>query len=202
MALQGGVIKCHAASRLPDGEQWNADMIANLVGTPSELVPGKQSRNVPTAITEEGEVVGDEMEHQQSKTNRNEEDEVDGEVPRATPHNMHVSRKAVAKHGPTEGCPGCDAIAKRGHLFGKLGYNHNNACRSRIMTEMRDDPEYRRFMQTHMVEAELEQMEMISESQRHEQLSHLRKAIMTFEGKREQREAWCLRGQDHVKDVD
>ena len=49
------------------------------------------------------------------------------------------------------------------------------------MVEMMDDPEYRRLMQKHRVEPELGQLEMVSESQRQEQIAHLRKAMMTIE---------------------
>ena len=68
-----------------------------MVGTPWAPVPGKQPMNVPTAITEEGEAIGDEVEDRTANPSGHEEDEVDGDVPRVTPHNMHVSRKAISK---------------------------------------------------------------------------------------------------------
>ena len=152
-----------------------------MVGTPWELVPGKQSQHIPVAISDEGEVISDEMEQKQPARRDGDEEDVDRHTPNVTPHNMHVSRKAIAKYGQTEGCPACDAIGRREHVPGKLGYNHNDTCRRRIMNEMMDDPEYRRLMQKHVGDVEPEELEMISEEQKQAYISNLKKAIMTIE---------------------
>ena len=68
---------------------------------------------------------------------------------RGGPDNPHVSRKAIEQYGPTEGCPACASTARRGTTIGRAGINHNDRCRERAMVAMRDDPQYRQFMQTH-----------------------------------------------------
>ena len=176
-----GVIKCRTVSRLPKGEQWDADVVANMVGTPWEPVPGNQSLSVPVMISEEGEIIDSEADERQPRTWRHDEETGETDGPRVTPHNMHVSRKAIANYGQTHGCPGCDAIGKRGHLLGKLGYNHNSVCRSRIMKEMMDDPEHRRLIQKHVGDTDPGELGMICEEQRHTHVANLKKAIMTIE---------------------
>lgn len=33
-------------------------------------------------------------------------------------------------------CPACNAISRRGHIIGRTGYNHSNACREGMQVEM------------------------------------------------------------------
>ena len=100
------------------------------------------------------------------------------------PDHLHVSRKAIAKYGTMEGCPGCDAIVKRGRLLGRLGYNHSTECRNRVMDAMAGDPEYKHLAQRLPKPATTQHLEMITEDARHEQITHAKRAIMTIETQR------------------
>ena len=80
-------------------------------------------------------------------------------------HSCHVSRKAINTYGTTDGCPACNVINRRGHLLGKLGYNHNMTCRTRILEAMRADPEYRRLMDQHELSQQAGDIEMLTVEQ-------------------------------------
>ena len=105
-----GVVKCRTVTRLPDGEKWRADVIESMKGLPWEPVPGRQSATIPVAIQENGDVIADEAEAKQMQRRDNAEEDEDIMRHGVTPDKMHVSRKAIAKYGKTEGCPACDAI--------------------------------------------------------------------------------------------
>ena len=59
----------------------------------------------------------------------------------------------MERYGPTEGCPVCTNIVKNGLVFGRVGVNHNDQCRGRITTAMRDDPQYRELMRKDQTDA-------------------------------------------------
>ena len=176
-----GVVKCRIVSGLSDEQRWNVELVEHIVGTPWELVPGRVSQHVPVAIIDEGDAIEEDLEHHQSQQQCQDEEDADKEFQRTTPHGMHASRKAIAKYGQTVGCPGCDAIGRRGHLPGKVGYNHNSTCRKRIMKEMADDLEYRQLMQKHSGGKDAGEMDMISEEQRQSGMTHVRRAIAAIE---------------------
>ena len=62
---------------------------------------------------------------------------------------MHISRKAMSKYRAIDGCLACEFIKRRGHQPGRLGHNHSQTCRDRIITAMRGDQQYRQLMQRH-----------------------------------------------------
>ena len=95
---------------------------------------------IPVEINTNGDVVDDDDYQPQDL----EDEERDGTAPtlRGGPHSFHVSRKAVAKFGTTEGCAACTALKRLGHLKGKLNHNHSEACWKRIIRLMLDDPQY------------------------------------------------------------
>ena len=88
-------------------------------------------------------------------------------------HSLHISRKAINKYGTTEGCPACNAINKRGHIPGRIGYNHSTTCRERIKGEMQQDHEYRRFMHKHEVHHEAGELEILTGAQINEKRHNL-----------------------------
>ena len=51
------------------------------------------------------------------------------------PHRIMINKEDLEKYGYSAGCPGCKAI-----LRGTARQGHSEACRSRIETELRDDP--------------------------------------------------------------
>ena len=56
-------MKCWAIKRKDDPEQFNADEIKKIVGSPWEPVPGRNMR-IPTNIEESGEILDDEGERE------------------------------------------------------------------------------------------------------------------------------------------
>ena len=55
----------------------------------------------------------------------------------------------MSKYRAIDGCLACEFIKRRGHQPGRLGHNHSQTCRDRIITAMRGDQQYRQLMQRH-----------------------------------------------------
>ena len=145
-----GVVKCRIVSRLSDEEKWGARQITGLRGTPWEPVPGKGDKRIPVAIDSQGsgvQVTDDQDEDQ--ATREPVDDESEPIQFRGGPDKFHVSRKAIDKYRPTDGCPACTSISVRGLTSGRVDINHNDKCRKRIMNEMGSDPQYSRLVQRH-----------------------------------------------------
>ena len=121
------------------------------------------------------------METTKPKMKYHDEEDVDSERPTKSTDHLHISRKVIAKFGTTDGCPGCDAIIRRGHIVGRLGYNHSTACRNRVMEAMSEDPEYKHLVQKQIRNELKKHLEVIIEEQRHEQITHVKKAILAIE---------------------
>ena len=123
-----GVVKCRTVNRLPDNERWNAKQVLCMKGAPWEPVPGKADRRVPVAIDSRGNGV--------QPTDEDEVQEHDPEIGceghevqlRGGPDKLHVSKTAIEAYGPTEGCPACNVIKRRGMSPGKIGVHHSNQC--------------------------------------------------------------------------
>ena len=98
-------------------------------------------------------------------------------------HSLHVSRKAISKYGTTEGCPASNAINRRGHVAGRIGYNHSSACRERDKADMQNDQEYKRLMYKHEVHQEAGNLEMLTEAQVRERHHNVLRAIAAIEKK-------------------
>ena len=144
-----GVIKCKAVSRLVDDERWDAQRVFNMKGTPWEPVPGNIDRRVPVAIDSEGNGVQLHDDDDEGEQVHEGEDEETPMQFREGNDKFHVSRKAIEKYGPTDGCPACTSIIMTGMTKGRVGVNHNDTCRKRVLSEMRSDPAYRQLMQKH-----------------------------------------------------
>ena len=171
-----GVIKCRTVNRLSETDAWDPVLLSQMRGVPWNPVPGKDDIRIPVDITEEGVVVCDDDEVPSEKSD-DELDEEQKTTLRGGPHKLHVSRKAIAMYGTTDGCAACTAIKRLGHARGKLNYNHSAECRERILNHMKDDPQYRSLMEKHGIAHESSSLEMISEVEREEMLGHVRKAI-------------------------
>ena len=59
---------------------------------------------------------------------------------------MYIRKQEVYQYGPTEGCPGCNAV--RQNLPSR---NHSEKCRDRMMTKMNDDEEGRARLEAEKV---------------------------------------------------
>ena len=145
-----GVITCRVVSRLSDNETWDARQVSDLHGTPWEPVPGKMDKFIPVAIDNQdnGVQAADDQDEDQATQEQLDEEETSIQF-RGGPDKFHVSRKVMEKYGPTDGCPVCTSIHARGLISGRVGINHNDQCRERIIKQMRNDPQYGRLVQKH-----------------------------------------------------
>ena len=132
-------------------------------GTTWEFVPGSDTQHIPVSIDERG-VAQREDDITQSAEPIDDETE-DIVNPKVNFDKLHVSQKAVRKYGPTPGCQACGIIVRRGHTTGRVGYNHSNACRARIIEQMRNDPEYRGLMQKQARQQEENQIEAFTKEE-------------------------------------
>ena len=150
MAPKNGIIKCRTITRLPNDEKWNAQQVLRVKGVPWEPVPGRTDRRVPVAIDRRGNGIqpedGDDEIQEQDKIADEEEQEMQF---RGGPDKFHVSKRAIERYGPTEGCPACNIIKTRGGGIGRVGIHHNDTCRNKVTTTMKQDPQYRQLMQKH-----------------------------------------------------
>ena len=98
-----------------------------MQGVPWELVPGRQSQHIPVEINSNGQTM-DELEENPTPNEQDaNEDEQDFDYNVKT-HSSHASRKAINKYGIIEGCTACRIIERRGHMTGRIEYNHSNTC--------------------------------------------------------------------------
>ena len=162
IGTKDGVVKCRIWSRMSKDDQWNRELVLHMKGLAWEPVPGKRNMHIPVDINDDG---GD-LEGDYGKVVRPAEaldDDVPDEV-RGGLDKLHISRKAIAKYGPIPGCPGCNEVARRGHLPGKFMYHHSEACRQRVINHMKSDPEYRRLLHKHGYTLEVCTVEVMSKS--------------------------------------
>ena len=175
-----GVVKCRTFSRLTEEDRWNLELVQGMQGVPWQPIPGKPGQHIPVEIDDSGEAPDEVAENEEPPKEDARMDEGELEYQRKV-HSLHVSRKAISKYGTTDGCPACKMIDKRGHLIGKLGYNHNNTCRARIFEKMREDPEYRRLIHKHEPHQQAGEIEILTEAQVMEKKHSVLKAIKFIE---------------------
>ena len=161
IGTERGVIKCRTVTRLSDEERWNGKQTLKVKGTPWEPVPGRADRRIPVAIDNGGNAIQptDDVEAEQWQKEGADDEDQAMEF-RGGPDKFHVSRKAIEKYGPTEGCPACTIITRRGIKTGRVGVHHNNTCRERVINAMKDDPQYRQLMQKHQGNVDVIQHDM------------------------------------------
>ena len=139
-----GVVKCRTATRLSDEEKWSMKQILQLRRIPWEFVPGRSDRRIPVAIGSNGNgLQAKDCDEETQETTSDEEGQGAEMQFRGGVDKLHVFRKAIEKYGPTEGCPVCTSIQKREMTKGRIGINHNDNCRKRVITAMREDRQYR-----------------------------------------------------------
>ena len=105
-----GVVKCRTISRSLDADKWDVQTINTMKGTPWEPVPGRQSQHIPVAIGDDGAVMDEETKTLQPADKGQDGEAADEKQYRFHPDQLHVSRKAIARYGQTEGCPACRMI--------------------------------------------------------------------------------------------
>ena len=183
-----GVIKCRTASRLTKEERWNKELVKGMTGVPWQPVPDNFGQHIPVEIRADGQTPNDVEETESPPKEDRHADEDELEYQKKV-HGLHVSRKAILKYGTIEGCPACNVINRRGHLSGKLGYNHNPTCRARMLQAMRDDPDYRRLVHKHEPHQEAGDVEVLTEEQVSERKHNVKRAIYSIEQKQKREQS-------------
>ena len=186
IGTKDGVVKCRTVSRMSKDDQWNGEMVVHMKGLPWELVPGKRSMHIPVDINDDGI----DPEGDRGKDVRPAgalDDDVPDDV-RGGADKFHISRKAIAKYGLTPGCPGCNELARRGQLPGKLLYHHSETCRQRVINHMKEDPEYRRLLHKHGYTMEVSVVEVMDQSQMKEKQKQVLRALDQIQRKERQQQ--------------
>ncbi len=123
----GNAVKSRALNSRPHEERWNKEILQNLTVTPWSLRVRKETERVPL-----GDAVQKDKDIKDIVTN-----------PRRLKITMHI----LKAFGTTCGCPQCDHV--RAFQEAKMGLQHSDACRSRIMTDMAATPEGRQKLETY-----------------------------------------------------
>ena len=152
-------------------------LLIKMQGVPWNPVPGREDVGNPVEIMANGDVTnGDDNDEHPQELDDDEHDN-DQSIFRGGPHSFHVSRKAVAKYGTTDGCAACAAIKKLGHLKRKSNHNHIGECKRKTIKLMQVDPQYRGSMEKHGLADASQSVEMVTEGRREEMVGHIRKAM-------------------------
>jgi len=119
-----GVVRAYTVWRFPEGEQWDADMILNMKGTPQRPDPSKPGLQIPIRVRFDGPK---EDEVRKSEPARREDER----------RRLRITAKDLQKYGYTDKCEGCK--------FKKLGWKehrpHSEVCRRRLREAMEGDAE-------------------------------------------------------------
>ena len=149
IGTQQGKAKCNTVTRLVDDGKWDIKQILQVKGMPWEPAPGRTDRRIPVAIVERGNGIQEAVEDdnvEQEQWDEMEEEDDDTQF-KGGPDKFHVSKKAIERYGPTDGCPARNIIKTRGASRGRIGVHHNDICRKRITEKMTDDQQYRQLIQ-------------------------------------------------------
>ena len=120
---KNGVWKTRSVQRKPLSQRW-AEGALEVV----EHVPWRVSDNDPNVDGEK--LVFEDLGRQMLEPEVTKEKEAV-----FVPHRIMIKKEDLEKYGYSAGCPGCKAIMR-----GTARQGHSEACRSRIETELRDDP--------------------------------------------------------------
>lgn len=102
-----GAINCRTCSRLAEGEMWNCTLATEMQGVLPETGPGSSGQHIPVEIGADGQAMDEVEEGLFRKTEDAAEDEQDADYIIET-HNLHISLKAINKHGTTHATPSTD----------------------------------------------------------------------------------------------
>ena len=120
-----GVFKVGTLKRKPDGEQWSADLVCGVVGSPQQPEPGIETRRVTTFAKKK---LGE----------KSDKKSVEFQPPSREPpeiRNTKLTKTDIEKYGYSDGCPACRAI-KADKPWRAA---HTDACRKRIEALMMQD---------------------------------------------------------------
>ena len=124
----GDVVESNTIKPKPEGEQWDADMVRRVIGTPWNPEPSKSDEERRQDEADE------EAEHQLPPLPHDEEED-------PTSHRaMKITKAILKKHGLTAGCEGCKAFR-----LGARARLHSEACRVRIENAVMAESEAERL---------------------------------------------------------
>ena len=134
----GGVVKTRTIRILPEDEKWSGASILDVKGTPRRPNPLVDDDNVPEEITACTFDLQGQDDHDRRHEERASQEPVlvrmSDIVPRTVTEeawrSMYVTRRLIAQHGKTPGCPGCENLGE------KNGPSHSTECRQRLQNEM------------------------------------------------------------------
>ena len=103
-------------TRLADDEKLDIGQILQVRGMPWEPIPERADRRIPVAIDERGNGIrAIDDDNKLEPEQWDEMEEADGDVQfRGGLDKFHVSKRAIERYGPTDGCPACNIIKVRG----------------------------------------------------------------------------------------
>ena len=137
IGIEFGVVKCRTVDRLKEEDGWNKHNVLGMIGTPWELVPGRNGQDIPVDVADDGNCMGSDSENEETE-NKVISDENDEPDFKESIDKFHLSRKAVREFGETAGCAACDIIRVRGDQLGRIGRHHSEECRRRILERLLD----------------------------------------------------------------
>ena len=114
IGTERGVVKCRTIKRLPEDEQWDAELIHKMKGTTWQPVPGYKSDHVPVEIDEGGkksdreEEDGDHISYEVIPLEEGEDRPPRTKMSPIT--DIRVTHRDLEKHGCTPDCPACEYV--------------------------------------------------------------------------------------------
>lgn len=122
-----GVVVVQSVRRKPEDQQWNAELIKSLVGTP--WAPSPEKAKKPQEALELPEPVSIEAEQPSV--------EVDTSVAEMKPHyrRVYLLQPDFEKFGYSATCKACNALRLG---FDRQGLNHSEECRLRIVQRLQE----------------------------------------------------------------
>ena len=134
--LRRGVIKAYSIKRMPTEMCWDASTVEGVQGAPWRPAPLKRSTRTPTYIREEMQPDEEEPEEPIQGIDREElEEPVAPQPPEPKVRAFSAPREDMMRHGATDKCRGCTAIARNWERC----FAHWTTCRERIMARILED---------------------------------------------------------------
>jgi len=124
VGAESGVYRTRTVKRKPVESRWDQDNALRVGGVPWKVSDDDEGDGPARegVIHIEAKAM-DERVEQEVKSNP------------MVPRKFMIFKKDLDEHGYSEGCPGCKAI-----LRGAARQVHSDACRKRLLSEMKDEP--------------------------------------------------------------
>jgi len=125
VGTEEGVFRTRTVKRKPKEERWLQENVGRVVGVPWKTSKDDEGDGPARegVIKIDAKVMG-EAEEEGVRTS-----------PPLIPRSFTITRGDLVEHGFSEGCPGCNAM-----LRGKERQKHSDACRRRLLVEMKEKP--------------------------------------------------------------